>query len=110
MICTYIGAIKIQVMKHRNTSNSKSLNQFRLDTDIFVGFKPACEACDLNWDDYPLAGITYGTSCCCEFGTCVHAKLTGTAAHFMGNHANWNESSRVSLNILSKIFSKNILY
>jgi len=87
-------------MKHRNTSNSKSLNQFRLDTEIFVGFKPACEACDLNWDDYPLAGITYGTNCCCEYGTCVHVKHTTTpthrVAHFMGDQANWNESSRVS--------------
>lgn len=85
-------------MKHRNTANSKSLNNFRLDTEIFVGFKPACEACDLDWEDYPLAGITYGTTCCCDNGSCVHIKHT--SAHFMGDHANWNEcnsSGRVSL-------------
>lgn len=86
-------------MKHRNTSNSKLLNHFRLDTEIFVGFKLALTACDLDWDNYPLAGITYGTTCCCDNGSCVHIKHSGTSAHFMGDHANWNESgssSRVS--------------
>ena len=28
--------------------------------EIFSGFKPAIEACFLNWDDYPLPGVTYG--------------------------------------------------
>ena len=30
------------------------------DVEIFSGFKPAIEACFLNWDDYPLPGVTYG--------------------------------------------------
>jgi len=84
------------VMKHRNMSNSKSLNHFRQDTEIFVGFKPAWEACELNWDDYPLAGITYGTTCCCDNGSCVHIKRMGTAAHFMTDHVNWNEGGLLS--------------
>lgn len=88
-------------MKHRNTSNSKLLNHFRLDKEIFVGFKIALKACDLDWDDYQIPGITYGTTCCCDNGSCVHIKHPGTAAtHFMGENANWNEcgsSTRVSL-------------
>lgn len=86
-------------MKHRNTSNSKSLNHFRLDTEMFVGFKPACEACDLNWDDYPIPGITYGTSCCCDSISCVHIKHTCTVAHFLGDHVNCI-TARVSLIII----------
>ncbi|XP_025198718.1 zinc finger SWIM domain-containing protein 8-like [Melanaphis sacchari] len=85
-----------RVMKHRNLSNAKSINNFRQDTEIFVGFNPACDACDLDWGDYPLAGITYGTNCCCDDGTCVHIKRTGTATHFMGDHVNWNECSSSS--------------
>ncbi|CAL4153708.1 unnamed protein product, partial [Meganyctiphanes norvegica] len=29
------------------------------DIDVFPGFKPACEACLLDWNDYPLPGVTY---------------------------------------------------
>jgi len=95
-------------MKHRNLSNTKSINIFRQDTDIFVGFKPACEACDLDWGDYPLAGITYGTNCCCDDGSCVHIKRTGTVTHFMGDHVNWNECSSSARVSLSKINIQNI--
>lgn len=31
----------------------------RLDMEVFTGFKPAIEACYLDWDDYPMPGITY---------------------------------------------------
>uniref|UniRef100_A0A1B6CIJ5 SWIM-type domain-containing protein n=2 Tax=Clastoptera arizonana TaxID=38151 RepID=A0A1B6CIJ5_9HEMI len=30
--------------------------------EVFSGFKPAIEACFLNWDDYQLPGITYNMS------------------------------------------------
>ena len=30
------------------------------DVEIFSGFKPAIEACFLNWDDYQIPGVTYG--------------------------------------------------
>lgn len=86
-------------MKHRNTSNSKLLCSFRQDTEIFVGFKPAWEACELDWEDYPLDGITYGTTCCCDNGSCVHIKRTGTAAHFMTDHGNWNECNLLSTRV-----------
>ena len=30
------------------------------DIEIFTGFKPAIEACFLDWDDHPIPGVTYG--------------------------------------------------
>jgi hypothetical protein len=30
------------------------------DLELFSGFKPAIEACSLDWRDYPIAGVTYG--------------------------------------------------
>ncbi|XP_037937354.1 zinc finger SWIM domain-containing protein 8, partial [Teleopsis dalmanni] len=38
--------------------SNKQQNQ-RTDAEIFVGFKPAIEACYLDWEEYPLAGITH---------------------------------------------------
>lgn len=32
---------------------------FKTDIEVFTGFKPALEACYLNWDEYALPGITY---------------------------------------------------
>ncbi|CAH4038302.1 zinc finger SWIM domain-containing protein 8 homolog isoform X1 [Pieris brassicae] len=29
------------------------------ETEVFPGFNPAMEACFLEWDDYPIAGVTY---------------------------------------------------
>ncbi|XP_026286597.1 zinc finger SWIM domain-containing protein 8 homolog isoform X2 [Frankliniella occidentalis] len=39
-------------------SNSK-MNGFRSDLEVFPGFRPAYEACYLDWEDYPITGITY---------------------------------------------------
>ena len=30
------------------------------DLELFSGFKPAIEACGLGWQDYPIAGVTFG--------------------------------------------------
>ncbi|XP_059097624.1 zinc finger SWIM domain-containing protein 8-like [Tigriopus californicus] len=30
------------------------------DIELFPGFKPAIEACSLNWDEYSIPGVTYG--------------------------------------------------
>ena len=30
------------------------------DVEIFSGFKPAIEACYMDWQDYPIPGVTYG--------------------------------------------------
>lgn len=41
---------------HSNPNKSAAL---KLDLEVFTGFKPAIEACYLDWDDYPMPGITY---------------------------------------------------
>ena len=30
------------------------------DVEIFTGFKPAIEACFMDWEDYPIPGVTFG--------------------------------------------------
>ena len=52
----------LQVQSNQGSSTSKaSTKPGKLsDVEIFSGFKPAIEACFLNWDDYPLPGVTYG--------------------------------------------------
>jgi hypothetical protein len=40
-------------------TNMKSVSGFRNDVEVFTGFKPAIEACYMDWEDYPLPGITY---------------------------------------------------
>lgn len=88
------------------------MNQFHQETQIFCGFKPAREACDLDWIDYPLAGITYMTTCCCDPGSCMHIKHTGTVIHFMGNNADKTEcnSSKVSFNEDNLLFLLSLYY
>ncbi len=39
--------------------NSRQQQNLRNDTELFTGFKPAIEACYLDWEDYPIAGITH---------------------------------------------------
>ncbi|ENN82733.1 hypothetical protein YQE_00899, partial [Dendroctonus ponderosae] len=53
-----------KVSKCRNTTNSSASNYYKnsslkADLEIFTGFKPAIDACYLDWDDYPMPGITY---------------------------------------------------
>lgn len=40
-------------------TSMKNVNSFRNDVEVFTGFKPAIEACYMDWDDYQLPGITY---------------------------------------------------
>ena len=58
----YLHCISLQVQSNQGSSTSKaSTKPGKLsDVEIFSGFKPAIEACFLNWDDYPLPGVTYG--------------------------------------------------
>jgi hypothetical protein len=37
----------------------KNVSIFRSDVEVFTGFKPAIEACYMDWEDYSLPGITY---------------------------------------------------
>lgn len=52
-----------KISKCRSSSNSQSninkMGGFKFDLEVFTGFKPAIEACYLDWDDYPMPGITY---------------------------------------------------
>lgn len=44
----------------QNTSYSnKHAQHIRSDAELFTGFKPAIEACYLDWEDYPIIGITH---------------------------------------------------
>ncbi|XP_055711055.1 zinc finger SWIM domain-containing protein 8 homolog isoform X3 [Phlebotomus papatasi] len=56
-----------RVAKNRVGNSSHSTKQqqnsrpkfYRTDAEVFIGFKPAIEACYLDWEDYPIAGITH---------------------------------------------------
>ena len=51
-----------RVTKSQVTSsshNSRQQQNMRNDTELFTGFKPAIEACYLDWEDYPIPGITH---------------------------------------------------
>jgi hypothetical protein len=37
----------------------KNASNFKNDIEVFSGFKPAIEACFMNWDDYVIPGVTY---------------------------------------------------
>lgn len=48
-----------KVSKCRSTQNSNKNGALKMDLEVFTGFKPAIEACYLDWEDYPMPGITY---------------------------------------------------
>lgn len=51
-----------RVTKCRVQSSSysnKHSQHLRSDAELFAGFKPAIEACYLDWEDYPILGITH---------------------------------------------------
>ena len=60
--------------------NSRQQQNLRNDTELFTGFKPAIEACYLDWEDYPIAGITHSLETNpmyhCPF-TCFKSDATG---------------------------------
>ncbi len=45
---------------HSNSSSSSKNNRKPSDLELFPGFKSAIEACMLDWDDYPISGVTFG--------------------------------------------------
>ena len=51
-----------QVQSNQGSSTTKaSTKPGKLsDVEIFSGFKPAIEACYLDWEDYQIPGVTYG--------------------------------------------------
>ena len=66
---------------HNNNGNNQNhLGLRRADFEVFTGFKPALEACLLQWDDYPIAGVTVCSSrrWYCPFNhSHTHSKDTG---------------------------------
>ncbi|XP_055370716.1 zinc finger SWIM domain-containing protein 8 homolog [Condylostylus longicornis] len=50
--------VKCGRMQPPSYSNKHQQNS-RSDAELFIGFKPAIEACYLDWEDYPIAGITH---------------------------------------------------
>lgn len=50
---------KCTVATGSSHNNHRYQNNVRNDTDLFSGFKPAIEACYLDWEDYPIPGITH---------------------------------------------------
>lgn len=42
-----------------SSHNSRQQQNMRNDTELFSGFKPAIEACYLDWEDYPIPGVTH---------------------------------------------------
>lgn len=64
-----VNCLSSQVTKSRGSSvshNSHNRNNSGMQKDslkhdvaVFTGFKPALEACYLDWDEYILPGITY---------------------------------------------------
>ncbi|XP_012251100.2 zinc finger SWIM domain-containing protein 8 homolog isoform X2 [Athalia rosae] len=47
-------------VSHNSQNRNNSIqNSLRTDLEVFTGFKPALEACYLDWEEYTLPGITY---------------------------------------------------
>lgn len=58
-----------KVKKARSSSVSGASNSGlkKNDMENFVGFKPSIEACNLEWSDYPIPGVTYSE----KEGSCI---------------------------------------
>ncbi|RWS16893.1 zinc finger SWIM domain-containing protein 8-like protein, partial [Dinothrombium tinctorium] len=55
-------------------NNANSGANKRSDFDLFPGFKPSMEACFLDWDDYPIPGVTHTDGCYRRWNSpCSHA-------------------------------------
>jgi len=73
-----------KVQSNQGNSGSKPSNKSGKlsDIEIFSGFKPAIEACFLNWDDYQIPGVTYGHNpkYLCPFTVFKHPAEADSAA------------------------------
>ena len=50
---------KIQA-NQTNPASAQRSRKTTMDLELFPGFKPAIEACMLDWDDYPIPDVTFG--------------------------------------------------
>ena len=59
-----IIVLNVQVESNQGNSSTAAKGSHKTgkltDIEIFTGFKPAIEACFLDWDDHPIPGVTYG--------------------------------------------------
>lgn len=51
---------KIQANQSNSASSGLKNGRKPSDLELFPGFKAAIEACMLDWEDYPIPGVTYG--------------------------------------------------
>lgn len=81
---------------HGCTSHGHSSNKNNLGFEIFSGFKPAVEACFLDWEDYPLPGITYNNG-----ASWLYHTQPFTCFRFGGESA---RSEHVNINPVSSMY------
>lgn len=58
-LCSWHVKTLERVWKTRSGGSSSGTAIKRADIDVFSGFRPAMEACLLDWNDYPISGVTY---------------------------------------------------
>ena len=61
--------LPVQVKKSRGT-NTPQLK--KTDIEMFTGFKPAIDACQLTWDEYPIEGVTFNNADRCQITDVWH--------------------------------------
>lgn len=44
---------------HNRNNGGGQKDSLKTDLEVFTGFRPAIEACYLDWEEYTLPGITY---------------------------------------------------
>ena len=80
----YHRTVTEKVQSNQGTGGSKTSSKpgKLSDIEIFSGFKPAIEACFLNWDDYQIPGVTYGHNpkYLCPFTVFKHPAEADSAA------------------------------
>ncbi|XP_055618684.1 zinc finger SWIM domain-containing protein 8 homolog [Toxorhynchites rutilus septentrionalis] len=92
-----------RVAKNIVTSSSHSSRHqqnLRNDAELFAGFKPAIEACYLDWEDYPIEGITHTL----DTNPMYHCPFTC----FKQNSESKNESAPGQVNSSQAILQNNV--
>ena len=90
VLCWRIKHIFFQVQSNQGNSSTTSKGSHKTgklsDVEIFSGFKPAIEACYLDWEDYPIPGVTYGRNpkYVCPFTVFRHPSEAETATIKVG--------------------------
>ncbi|XP_032453263.1 zinc finger SWIM domain-containing protein 8 isoform X6 [Nasonia vitripennis] len=59
---TKIRGTTVSQNSHNRNNGGGQKDSLKTDLELFIGFKPALEACYLDWEEYTLPGITYTAS------------------------------------------------